>query len=569
MAAGADLRPGTLLAAYRAGLFPMGLGRAGKGPMGWWSPDPRGILPLDGLRVSRSLRRSLGRFELRVDTDFDAVVAGCADPSRPGRWITPAVAAAYGELHRLGWAHSVECWRGGRARRRASTGSPSAGCSPVSRCSTAPPTPRRSRSSGWSACCGRTPTRAGCSTSSGAPSTSPAWGSSRFRGRSTWPGSGRRWRARRRSSSCRTRGADAASGVRRQGRSDAPRGWWPAGGGGRMYPVVCGAFEDVQPREFQRRAESVGRPALRSHEVVRAQRGSRRRAAVVAAGVGAALLLSGCENHLETGWLPSTPTTTNQTGRIISLWNGSWIAAWLVGFLVWGLIIWCVVAYRRRRNETGLPAQIRYNLPLEIMYTVIPLIMIAVLFFFTARDEAAIADVSAKPDVTINVVGKQWAWDFNYLQQNGQALNVYEPGRPGPADRQAGGRVGAADALPAGGAARAVRADVARRHPLVLDPRLPLQAGRHPRRPEQVPGRAREDRVLQGQVRRALRRVPLRDALQRPGGLPGRLRRPHQQLRSQGHVGTLDSNLGRSYTPPGAGAVPGGTTNGVDGTGSK
>ncbi|MGZ4624800.1 MAG: cytochrome c oxidase subunit II, partial [Kineosporiaceae bacterium] len=148
---------------------------------------------------------------------------------------------------------------------------------------------------------------------------------------------------------------------------------------------------------------------------------------MVAAG-GAALLLSGCENQLATGWLPSTPTTTNQTGRIITLWNGSWIAAWLVGFLVWGLIIWCVVAYRRRRQETGLPAQIRYNLPLEIMYTVIPLIMIAVLFFFTARDEAAIADVSAKPDVVINVVGKQWAWDFNYLQQDGQPLNVYEPG---------------------------------------------------------------------------------------------------------------------------------------------
>jgi leucyl/phenylalanyl-tRNA--protein transferase len=114
VAAGADLRPGTLLAAYRAGLFPMGLGRAGKGPMGWWSPDPRGILPLDGLRVSRSLRRSLARFELRVDTAFDAVVDGCADPSRPGRWITPAVADAYGELHRLGWAHSIECWRNGR-----------------------------------------------------------------------------------------------------------------------------------------------------------------------------------------------------------------------------------------------------------------------------------------------------------------------------------------------------------------------------------------------------------------------------------------------------------------------
>jgi leucyl/phenylalanyl-tRNA--protein transferase len=108
--AGADLEPGTLLAAYRCGLFPMGLGRHGRGPIGWWSPDPRGVLPLDGLHVSRSLRRARGRFELRVNTAFDDVVAACADPSRPGRWITPRVAEAYRRLHALGWAHSVECW---------------------------------------------------------------------------------------------------------------------------------------------------------------------------------------------------------------------------------------------------------------------------------------------------------------------------------------------------------------------------------------------------------------------------------------------------------------------------
>lgn len=111
---GADLEPGTLLAAYRAGLFPMGLGRHGRGTIGWWCPDPRGILPPDGLRVSRSLNRSCSRFEIRVDTAFDEVVAGCADPSRPGRWITVKVAQAYARLHRLGWAHSVECWREGR-----------------------------------------------------------------------------------------------------------------------------------------------------------------------------------------------------------------------------------------------------------------------------------------------------------------------------------------------------------------------------------------------------------------------------------------------------------------------
>ena len=111
LAVGADLAPGTLLAAYRAGLFPMGVGRHGRAPIGWWSPDPRGVLPLEGLRVSRSLRRSLGRFETRVDTAFDQVVAACAAPHRGGRWITRAIRAAYGDLHRLGWAHSVESWQ--------------------------------------------------------------------------------------------------------------------------------------------------------------------------------------------------------------------------------------------------------------------------------------------------------------------------------------------------------------------------------------------------------------------------------------------------------------------------
>jgi leucyl/phenylalanyl-tRNA--protein transferase len=108
---GADLEPGTLLAAYRGALFPMPL-RA-RGPMAWWSPDPRGVLPLDGLVVARSLRRSCTRYEVRTDTSFAAVVDACADPARPGGWITRPIRDAYVRLHELGWAHSIEAWEGG------------------------------------------------------------------------------------------------------------------------------------------------------------------------------------------------------------------------------------------------------------------------------------------------------------------------------------------------------------------------------------------------------------------------------------------------------------------------
>ena len=109
---GGDLSPGTLLAAYRQGIFPMPE-HGVRPPMHWFSPVHRGIVPLDGLVVSRSLRRACRDFEIRVDTAFDEVVAGCADPARDAGWITRDIATAYAELHRLGWAHSVEAWRDG------------------------------------------------------------------------------------------------------------------------------------------------------------------------------------------------------------------------------------------------------------------------------------------------------------------------------------------------------------------------------------------------------------------------------------------------------------------------
>ncbi len=104
VAMGGDLEPGTIVEAYRHGAFPMPL----DGDLAWWSPVRRGVLLPGELRVSRSLRRSAKALTLTYDTDFVGVVQTCADPNRPGGWISPEIQAAYLRLHELGWAHSVE-----------------------------------------------------------------------------------------------------------------------------------------------------------------------------------------------------------------------------------------------------------------------------------------------------------------------------------------------------------------------------------------------------------------------------------------------------------------------------
>lgn len=107
VAVGGDLAPGTLLQAYRKGMFPMHLS---EGPLAWWSPVERAIIPLGGLKVSRSLRQSTRRYLVSVDEDFHGVIEGCAYSDRPGGWITEEFVDAYTELHHLGWAHSLEVW---------------------------------------------------------------------------------------------------------------------------------------------------------------------------------------------------------------------------------------------------------------------------------------------------------------------------------------------------------------------------------------------------------------------------------------------------------------------------
>lgn len=107
VAVGGDLSPGTILQAYRRGMFPMNLP---DGHLGWWSPVERAVIPLDGLRITRSLRQSTRRYKVSLDESFEAVIENCAYAYRPDSWITDEVIDAYTQLHDLGWAHSIEVW---------------------------------------------------------------------------------------------------------------------------------------------------------------------------------------------------------------------------------------------------------------------------------------------------------------------------------------------------------------------------------------------------------------------------------------------------------------------------
>lgn len=163
-----------------------------------------------------------------------------------------------------------------------------------------------------------------------------------------------------------------------------------------------------------------------------------------------ALVLAGCTEQELMGYLPgggavSGNWVTNQTERITNFWVVSWIILFGVGFITWGLMIWAMVVYRRRKGQTGLPVQLRYNMPIEIFFTIVPLIMIIGFFAITARDEAIIEERFAKPEVSIQAFGKQWAWDFNYVNDN-----VYTSGIQVQPDNSAGAAQGSikADSIP-------------------------------------------------------------------------------------------------------------------------
>ena len=155
---------------------------------------------------------------------------------------------------------------------------------------------------------------------------------------------------------------------------------------------------------------------------------------------------------------------------ILDLWIGTWIAAGIVGVGMWGLILWAALRYKTKHNE--MPPQNRYNLPMEIFYTIAPFIIIGVLFYYTVLAQNNVLAKVAEPDVTIDVVGQKWSWTFNYKEADNPAVGR---GRLRSRHHQQD-----AHPLPAGQQVGAVQSVVAGRHPLLLDPGVLHEDGRHP-----------------------------------------------------------------------------------------
>jgi len=134
----------------------------------------------------------------------------------------------------------------------------------------------------------------------------------------------------------------------------------------------------------------------------------------VRVGLLAAMLLplAGCSWNNDLTRMGFPNPITKQGAITLSLWQGSWVAGLLVGAVVWGIIVWAVIFHRRRGDK--LPPQVRYNMPIEILYTVVPFVLIAVLFYYTAKDENNIDALPQHPAVTVNVTGFQWSWEFQY-----------------------------------------------------------------------------------------------------------------------------------------------------------
>ena len=202
------------------------------------------------------------------------------------------------------------------------------------------------------------------------------------------------------------------------------------------------------------------------------------------AGVGLTLalpvlLLGACSQETQDAWergaIPEG--ASDRSDAIITLWQWTWVAALATGVLVWGLIAYAVIKFRRRSDDE-IPVQTRYNLPMEILYTVAPVVMVLVFFNFIIKTQDEVQAAPGEPDHVVKVVGQQWSWTFNYVEDDAldgsdHRLRGRHPRRP-------------ADALPPGRRVGDLRALLARRHPLLLGAGVHLQDGRRARPRQRV-----------------------------------------------------------------------------------
>ena len=285
----------------------------------------------------------------------------------------------------------------------------------------------------------------------------------------------------------------------------------------------------------------------------------RLRWAAIPIAASLSLVLAGCTQAQLNGFLPGfvegEPPVTNHTEVVSGLWVTSWIVLLVVGIITWGLTIWAAIAYRRRKGQTGLPVQLRYNMPIEIFYTIVPLILVLGFFAFTARDQQILESAAEDHDVQVEVIGKQWAWDFNYVKED-----VYSPGDPGPGLRRRPTAIVDADRSSPRStcpSARMSRSSSQSRDVIhsfwVMD--FLYKKDMFPGETNYMSFVPDARRHLRRQVRRAVRRVPLADAVQRRGGLA----RPSTRTTSSrcatlGQEGQLSSEYDRSQNLPGTGA---------------
>ena len=158
-----------------------------------------------------------------------------------------------------------------------------------------------------------------------------------------------------------------------------------------------------------------------------------RKVGVWALAAPALLTLSACSQQEKDQWrrIAMPEGASSKSGPAIEFWQWTWVAAMIVGVLVWGLIFYAIIKFRRRSDDE-IPVQTRYNLPMEILYTIAPVIVVLVFFKFVIGTQTQETDEITNTDHTIKVVGQQWAWTFNYYQDDALdgSTTVYDVGTP-------------------------------------------------------------------------------------------------------------------------------------------